>query len=653
VISLGKEQVHETRAKEDEMSGGYMGKILNVNLTTGKTQEEQLGQELCRDYIGGYGMAARLLYDRIPAGANPLGPDNILGLLTGPLTGTPAVIGSRFVAVAKSPKTAGGWGDANCGGYFGPHLKFAGYDGVFLGGAAPKPLYLFINEGKAQLLDASDLWGLGVTTLEDVLKERHGKDIQICSIGPAGEMLSLTACIMNDKERAAGRSGLGAVMGSKRLKAVVVRGRMKVPLHDKEKITELRKKILKQPAPFFETLHNYGTCGITHDSALSGDSPVKNWGGAGTVDFPSERARKISDKAVVTLEGYKPYACWGCPIACGGKVVQKSGRFALELSNEVGHKPEYETLCMFGTNLLNDDLASIVKINEICNNLGLDTITVGATIGYIIECYESGLLTKKDTDGLEMTWGNAETIVAMTEKIGRREGFGDVLADGIRVAWEKLGRIGTEYAVHIEGEEVPAHDPKFTPGLAPAYLLAATPARHTQGGELLIPPGLEITQGDKYVYTEKAETHWKLLSLVEVCNAAGLCMFGYLNYPIQAIPEQLAAVTGWDYEMDGMQKTGTRIFTMRHAFNLREGLNPLTRNVPGRLVGTPPLSEGNVRGVTVDYKTLNRELLEAAGWDTRTTVPSKESLRRLGMDFLIDDMARVNVPAAAPFPNSD
>jgi len=629
------------------MSGGYMGKILNVNLTTGNIEEEPLGEELCRDYIGGYGVGARLLYDRIPVGANPLGPDNILGLVTGPLTGTPAVIGSRFVAVAKSSKTAGGWGDANCGGHFGPHLKFAGFDGVLFSGAAPKPLYLFINEGKPELLDAGDLWGLGVTPLEDLLMQRHGKDIQMCSIGPAGEKLSLTAAIMNDKERAAARSGLAAIMGSKKLKALVVKGRMKVPLHDRERIKELRKNILKQAGPFFEIVHNYGTCGITHDSALSGDSPVKNWGGAGTVDFPSERARRISDKAVVDLEGYKAYACWGCPIACGGKVVQRSGKFVLELNNGVGHKPEYETLCMFGTNLLNDDLASIVKINEICNNLGLDTISVGATIGYVIECYENGLLTKGDTDGLEMTWGNAEAIVAMTEKIGKREGFGDVLADGIKVAWEKLGRVGTEYAVHIQGEEIPAHDPKFTPGLASTYLLTATPGRHTQGGELIIPPGLEIPEGDKHVYTGKAEIHCKLVSLVEVCNAAGLCLFGYLSYPIQAIPDQLAAVTGWEYDMEEVQKTGMRIFTMRHAFNLREGLNPLTRNVPSRIVGEPPLKEGNVKDVTVDYRTMIREVLETAGWDTRTTVPSEESLRRLGMDFLIDDLARVDVSPAA------
>ncbi|MBW2428883.1 MAG: aldehyde ferredoxin oxidoreductase, partial [Deltaproteobacteria bacterium] len=275
------------------MANGYMGSLLNVNLTEGKIAEEKLSDELCNKFIGGYGLGARILYDRIPAGADPLGPDNILGFLTGPLTGTPAVIGSRFVVVAKSPKTAGGWGDANCGGYFGPNLKFAGYDGILFSGIASKPVYLLIDEGKAELLDAGSLAGMGVSPLEDALTERHGSDCEICSIGPAGEKLALTACIMNDRERAAGRSGLGAVMGSKKLKAVVVKGKMKVPLHDEAGMKELKKKILKEATGGYPVFNKYGTAGFTHDSVISGDGPVKNWGGAGTTDFPSERARNI------------------------------------------------------------------------------------------------------------------------------------------------------------------------------------------------------------------------------------------------------------------------------------------------------------------------------------------------------------------------
>jgi len=623
-----------------------MGKILNVNLSKGAVEDEALGEELCRNYIGGYGIGARLLYDRIPAGADPLGPDNILGLLTGPLTGTAAIIGSRFVAVGKSPKCAGGWGDANCGGFFGPHLKFAGYDGVLFSGISPNPVYLLIDEGRAELKDASDLWGLGVTALEDLLEQRHGKDIQVCSIGPAGEKMSLTACIMNDKERAAGRSGLGAVMGSKKLKAVVVKGNMKVPVSDEEKIKELRKRILKEATGAYPVFNKYGTCGITHDSIISGDAPVKNWAGAGTVDFPSQVARKISDDAVISVEGYKPYGCWRCPIACGGRMVQRGGKFALELNDGVGHKPEYETLAMFGSNCLNDDLSSIIKLNEICNNLGLDTITTGATVAYAIECYENGLINKDKTDGLELTWGNAEAIVELTKKIGNREGVGEIFADGVAAAWKKLGKVGTEYAIHVQGEEIPAHDPKFIPDLAVVYLLTATPGRHTQGGELITPPGLELDEVDKYAYSGKAQNHYKLMTLMEVVNAAGLCMFGYVSYPVQSLPEQMSAIMGETYDLEKLYEIGMRIYTMRHAFNIREGINPLTRNVPGRIVGEPPLKEGNVKDITVDYKTMIREFLEYVGWDTATTIPAEQTLKRLGMDFLIEDMKKANVPAA-------
>ena len=626
------------------MARGYMGTILNVDLSKGSIKEEELDEQLCRDYIGGYGVGAKLLYERMPAGADPLGPDNILGLLTGPLTGTPAIIGSRFVAVGKSPNT-GTWGDANCGGFFGPHMKFAGVDGVLFYGISEKPVYLLIEEGTAELRDASDLWGMNVSDLEDLLKERHGDDIEIASIGTGGEKLSLTACIMNDKERAAGRSGLGAVMGSKKVKAVIVKGSLDVPMQNEKLIKELRRTYLRQRAGAFDGMHEFGTSGITSDSAQSGDSPVKNWGGAGLVDFPRNRSDKIGGEANVTLTDYKAYGCWRCPIACGGKVRQDSGKFALKKNDGVGHKPEYETLCMFGTNLLNDDLASIVRVNEICNNYGLDTISVGATIGYIIECYESGLITKEMTDGLEMTWGNAEAIVAMTEKIAKRDGFGNTLADGIKVAWDKMDRIGTEFAIHVNGEEVPAHDPRFTPGLITTYTLDATPARHTQGGELLAPVEMELIEQDKYLFSGTAENHWKLVNIMHVVNAAGLCMFGYLSYPAQCIPDQLSAVTGWEYDLDEVFKSGMRVGTMRHAFNLREGHNPLTRNVAGRLVGEPPLTEGNVKGITIDHKTLTKEYLEFCGWDTHTTIPSEESLRELGMDFLIADREKWDVPS--------
>ncbi len=626
------------------MARGYMGKILLVDLSSGKIEEEALDEEMCRQYIGGYGVGARLLYERMAAEVDPMGPDNILGFTTGPLTGTPALIGSRFTVIGKSPKTHT-WGDANCGGRFGPHLKFAGFDGVLFSGIADKPVYLLIDEGEAELRDAAHLWGMNVSKLEDTLKEEHGK-VEVASIGTGGEQCSLLACIMNDKGRAAGRSGLGAVMGSKRLKAVVVKGRLKIPVADEEGIRALRQKYMAEAGGWYEGMVAYGTCEITAESAISGDSPVKNWAGAGTVLFPLERSSKISDEAVIAYQE-KRYHCWGCPIGCGGTVRLDTGRFALRAEHDhYGHKPEYETLAMFGTNLLNDDLESLIKLNEICNEHGLDTISTGAAVALAFECFERGLLTTADTDGLELRWGDAEAIVALTEKIAKREGIGEVLADGAKVAAEKIGQGAEEYAIHIQGEEVAAHDPRYVPGLVTTYLLDATPGRHTQGGELIEGLGVDWPEVDKYIHTGRARPHYRRMTTYHVAQAAGLCMFGYASYHIQCLPEQLVAVTGWDYTLDEIYKAGMRIATMRHAFNLREGHNPLTRNVPGRIVGEPPIEEGNLKGVTVDYRTINQEFLELIGWDVNTTVPGEESLRDLDMEWLIKDRnEKWDVPA--------
>ncbi|HUS69795.1 MAG TPA: aldehyde ferredoxin oxidoreductase family protein [Anaerolineae bacterium] len=626
-------------------TGGYIGKILDVDLSTGTLTEEALDESLCRHYIGGYGVAAYLLYQRIPAGADPLGPHNILGFMTGPLTGTPALIGSRFTVLGKSPKTHT-WGDANGGGHFGPHMKFAGFDGILVSGVSERPAYLFVHEGRAELRDATHLWGKNVHALEEALKAEHGQEVQIASIGTSGEHRSLLACVMTDGGRAAGRSGLGALMGAKKLKAIVVKGNLSVPLGDAKGIRALRREYLAKASSFVSSLHDYGTCSGTAVSAKSGDSPVKNWGGAGPVDFPTERAEKIAEDAVVALQR-KRYGCWGCPIRCGGWVKVSEGEYALSaMPGSMGHKPEYETLWSFGTDLLNDNLESIVKANEICNEYSLDTISVGATIAFAIECFEEGVITARDTDGLELTWGNHSAIVALAEKIARREGLGDILADGVKVAAEKLGHGAEQYAIHVAGEELPGHDPKFMPALATTYLMDATPGRHTQGGGWP-PPGIKVRGTKmKYVYEGQAEDFYRLMTSMHVVNSAGLCMFGHFAYHINLLPRQLTAVTGWDYTLDDVWETGMRIATMRHIFNLREGHNPLLWNVPGCMVGDPPLQEGKLKGITIDHITMRRELLEYVGWHPQTTIPSEESLRKLGMEFLLEDVAAFKVPPA-------
>lgn len=613
------------------MPGGYMGKVLFVDLSKGELKNEALDEKLCREFIGGYGIGARIIYSRQKAGVDPLGPGNTFGILTGPLTGSPALSGTRYTVVGKSPLT-GSWGDANSGGYFGPHLKYAGYDGLFFTGISAKPVYLFIKDGKAELRDASHLWGKDSFETEDILKSELGKKVEVVCIGQSGENLSLIAAVMNNKGRAAGRSGIGAIMGSKKLKAIAVAGNMKIPLADEKRAKELRRKYLgKLRQPLATIFRNFGTPAFTAQMAHNGDSPVKNWGGIGVVDFP--------DVAPIALDPVmehqsKKFACFRCPFGCGG--LMESGT---EYEYEAGaHKPEYETLCMFGTNLLNNNLESIIKVNDICNRYGLDTISAGATIGLAIECYENGIITKEDTDGIEMTWGNHRSIVAMTEKLARREGFGAVLADGVKVAAEKIGKGAEKYAIHIQGQEVPAHDPKFGFPLTTSYRMDATPARHTQGRDDLAPPGL-LPDFDPKSFSGRGEAQRISSNFHHVMNSAGMCLFMYISLPdAKAVTEFISAVTGWDVTMDELIKTGERITNIRHAFNIREGLNPLEFKVPDRLLGRPPQKEGPLAGVTVDEDTMIKEYLAAMDWDTKTTKPSKKKLLELGLEDVAKEL---------------
>lgn len=614
------------------MANGYMGKMLDVNLTTGKLEDLPLSDDLCADYIGGYGMGVKLLYDRMKPNVDPLGPDNILALITGPMTGTPCIEGNRFVAVCKSPLT-GTWGDANCGGTWGPNLKFAGYDGVILTGAADKPTYISIEEGVAAIHDAADLWGLDSNEVEDVLVERHGKGSQVACIGQAGEKLSLISCIMNDKGRAAGRSGVGAVMGSKKLKAIVVKGTAEVPVPDIEKTRELRSKHIKvYDEGMYDFFHVSGTVGLTSDSAINGDSPVKNWGGAGTEDFV-EGAKALEWDTIKSYQSRR-YGCWRCTLACGGHTEVKEGKYA----GVAHHKPEYETAAAFGTMTLTADFPSLIKVNEQCNRYGLDTISAGAAIAFVVECFENNILTLEDTDGLAMNWNNEASIVAMLDKLGTREGFGDVIADGVKVAAEKIGKGSEQYAIHVQGQELPMHDPRFEPALGTTYVMDATPGRHTQGHEGIVPPGIDLDRGDKYDYTGKGDFHRSQAALMHVVNAAGICMFGYMTYGVNFLVDFMTAITGREWDVEKFVHTGERIGTLRHAFNLREGLNPLDFNVPVRMIGEPPIETGNLRGVTVDLKTLTREYMEAADWDTKTSRPSDKKLEALGLGFVSKDI---------------
>jgi aldehyde:ferredoxin oxidoreductase len=597
------------------MARGYMGKILFVNLATGKITVERPEERLYRDFIGGYGIGARILYSRQKGGVDPLGPENTLGFLTGPLTGTPSTFASRYTVVAKSPLT-GGWGDSNGGGNFAPQIKFAGYDAVFFNGTAEKPVYLFLDNGKAELKDASPLWGKDCFETEDALRAELGRGVESVCIGPSGEKLSLISCIVTKRGAVAGRSGLGAVMGSKKLKAVAARGQQEVPIVDIEAANKWRRDhitAIKNPdsgnSPIVDKLFpKYGTSHVAEGFAHAGNTPVKNWGGIGVIDFPDSSGLS-GDAATANLESKS--GCWHCPIGCEGRLKEGKGEYKYPAGTR---RVEYETQAAFGTMCLNNNTESINMINHLCNCYGLDTISGGCTMAFAIECYENGLITRADTDGIELTWGNHQAIVAMTEKMVKREGFGAILADGVKVAAERIGKGAEKYAIHIGGQELGMHDPKFynqpESHAAARYQMDATPGRHTQMG----------------FGPSSFRSH--------ITNATGFCLLADLVAPdaIKYITGFMSAVTGWDRSTDELLKAGERIANMRHVFNLREGINPLEYKVHPRIIGRPPQKEGPLAGVTADIEAQIYWDLGALDWSRVTTKPSRNKLLELGLD---------------------
>jgi aldehyde:ferredoxin oxidoreductase len=584
-----------------------------------------------RRFLGGYGVGARVLFSHLKPGVDPLGPDNILGFCTGPLTGTPAVSGTRYTAVGKSPLT-GGWGDANSGGFFGAYLRFAGYDAVFVRGVAEKPVYLLLDNGRAELRDASHLWGKDTYETEALLNAELGKETEVACIGPAGESRSLIAGIFHDRGRAAARSGLGAVMGSKRLKAVAARGNLAVPLADPERAGELRRRCVRELTGPVNVLRRYGTPAVVIPCAESADSPTRNWAGVAYRDFP--QYRMLGGDEVVKRQ-VRRYACYRCPVGCGGHMQPGEGEYRWPPGV---HKPEYETLAMFGSNCLNADLEAIIKVNDLCNRYGLDTISAGSAVAFAIECYENGLIDRGDTEGIEPSWGNSRAIVALVEKIARREGIGALLADGVKRAAEKIGRGAERYAVHVQGQEVPAHDPKSKIQFALAYRLDATPARHTQATAAphMHPPGL-LPPIDPRAQAGRGRLYQIGGNFNHAAVCLGMCHLVYVCLPnVEIISEFTRAVTGWDVDTAELLTAGERIANIRQAFNVREGLNPLEYAMPERLINREPVKAGPLAGMVIDEELMIREYLEAMDWDLKTAKPSRHKLEELGLE----DVAR-------------
>ena len=611
-----------------------MGKLLLVDLSTGSSEIRDITDETARYFAGGPSMGAKILYDEMPAGTDAFAPESLLGFVSGALNGTGALMAGRCTVVSKSPVT-NGFNDANFGGTFGMKMKKSGFDAIFVKGIAPEPVYIFVDNGNVSIRSAKHLWGKRVADTEATIRAELGDNkVDIASIGPAGERKSLNSAVMTDEHRAAARGGTGAVMGSKNLKALVVRGDSEITIADNDKLKELNREILDfqktgWAAEILESsFTKHGTSGFYEMQILGGDCAVKNWAGVLTEDYPEELYRPLTGQEMDKRFHKKRYTCHACHLGCGAHYRIDEGGVLIE---DTG-RPEYESQAMFGALLLNGDPVTLNYANYLCNDYGMDTLTVAGTLAWLMECYEKGILTADELDGIEMTWGNSAAISAMTEKIVSGEGVGLILQNGSRFAAEHFGK-GFEALVHASGIEIPQHDPRFAPGMGRTYQYDPTPGRHVKGGLGFADPP-EV----KYNYEGTGERDAAGVIDKESTSACGICEFNNFGQPVNTYIRLLSAATGFEYSEEDRLKFGKRSYIIRLAFNLREGLRRKDYTISGRAIGHPPLKAGVTGGITADVEKLADNFFTAMGFDA-DMVPTRETLEYIGgLDRVIADL---------------
>ena len=622
------------------MPHAFMGKILRVNLTEGEITQEQIRWDWAEKFLGGAGLATRYLYQEVPKGADPFGPENKLIFMTGPLTGTASASASRYSVVSQSPLT-GIWGHANSGGSFGPALKRSGYDGIIFEGISPKPVLLKIVDGETELCDADPLWGKTIPETEDWIQETSNHKFTIASVGPAGENLVRYAAIMNNKHRAAGRCGLGAVMGAKRLKAIACWGKATIELADEVRFRETAKRQIDLLNESFLKIgfDTFGTNMISDMVNVRGGYPTRNWQEGVFEQIEEINAQALTDKVLV--QGVN---CFACPVICGRGTEIKEGKW----KGHKGEGPEYETTNTFGAMCGVDDMNAITMANYRCNELGLDTISAGATIAFAMECYQRGFLTPEQSDGLELKFGDDELVVDLVEKIARREGIGDLLAEGTKIMSERIGRGSEHFAMNVKGLELPAYDPRAAKMCGLGYVTANRGGDHITGyveGPTFIDTPFLIVENSNIVdpFTanpQEAQVLVDMENALSVLDSVGGCKFMGILLTAEDIVGLIASATGWEFGVEEFRKSGERIYNLMRAYCVREGIRRELDILPKRLM-EEPLPQGPAQGMVMDRETL--ELMKAAyyqfrGWDKSTGVPTTEKLVELELDELIGDM---------------
>ena len=609
---------------------GYSGKILRVNLESGDIGIEQPDAGYYQRYLGGRGIIMHTLLTEVPAKADPLGAENKLVFAMGLLTGHRVIGSGRCSVGAKSPLT-GACGESEAGGWWGAELRRAGYDGIIIEGIAQKPAYLWIHDDKVEIRDAAKIWGSEIRQAMEWFQEDIGeKKYRTALIGEAGEKMVSYANIIVDCRNAFGRCGMGAVMGSKRLKGVVVKGSQRLSAVDNDKILELNR-IMKgkyKTSPFEE----YGTGGVMDAFEAVGNLPIRNYAGG---QFPG--VENISAVTVMREYGTGMDGCFNCPIRCKKKIRIEDAPWQIDSSYG---GPEYETLASFGSNLLIDDPKAVCKAHEICNRFGMDTISAGATIAFAMECFENGLLSSEEVDGLQLNFGNAGVMLELLEKIARRQGIGDLLAQGSKKAAQIIGKNSIKFAMQVKGLEIPYHEPRLNQGLSIHYSVHAVGADHVSGGIDHVLPRVmanwdRLNVAENLPPTElsprKARMAYELGLLRVMPNHLGVCSF--VPWNISEMRDAVEAVSGWPVTTWKLMKAVERGMTMMRIFNLREGFTREDDRLPGRFYTAP--QAGPLKDVKIDPD-AQREAVEVyyqlLGWN-RDGVPTKACLTALDLEW--------------------
>ena len=611
------------------MLAGYTGKIGWIDLTRATTETKDLDEDIARKYLGGKGLGAYLLYRHLKPDTNPLGPGNIMIFVTGPLTGTTFPTVSRSGVITKSPLT-GTFLDSYSGGFFGTQMTWAGFDALVVTGMAAEPTYILVNNGKISLMDAQGLWGLSTSECEQQLKDAHKTEeaerISVAAIGQAGENGVKFANIINEK-RAHGRGGAGAVMGSKNLKAVVLKGDGKFPLADepgfREIVKRCRKKIADHPMTgkggVFPKMGTMMTVDLTQET---GTLPTKNW-----QENTFGLSEKINGEAFLKYS-VRPRACFACPIGCSRdtRALQRGREYITE-------GPDYETIYAMGSNCDIGDPEVIIAADRLCDDYGMDTISCGVAIGFAMECFERGLITREDTGGIELIFGNGDALLDTIVLIGKREGIGELLSEGVMRASGKIPGTG-DFAMHVKGLELPGYDPRGMKGQGLTYALSDRGGCHVRSNtlrtELLgLPEPI-----DRYGYTDKAAMVWNLQLAYATCDCIIACLFGAFAITPEDFAEAISAATGWDLTLEELRTIAERAWNTTRLFNVREGFTKQDDTLPGRLFAQSSTA-GPSKGQGVDrdaFEKMIEDYYGVAGWDRATGIPTDEKLKALGIE---------------------